>query len=80
MLAAQSVELVVSNSDPSEHHLLFTWVQDDSGQRILVLPVSGEFGEKQYFLTAHPGLPGVPFSSDVLWICSVGRRKRGEHT
>lgn len=44
MLAAQSVELVVSNSDPSEHHLLFTPVQDDSGQRILVLPVSGEFG------------------------------------
>ena len=61
-------------------HLSVTWFQGESGQLVLILPVSGEFGEKQRFLTAHPSLPGVPFSSDVLWIHSVGRRKRGGHT
>lgn len=80
VLAAQSVQLVVSSSDPPGCPLLFTWSQGESRQLVLILPVSGEFGEKQCFLTAHPSLPGVPFSSDVLWICSVGRRKKGGHT
>lgn len=81
MLAAQSVQLVVSSSDPPGCPLLFTWSQGESRQLVLILPVSwGAWWRSSAFSLHTQVFLGFHSLGCALDLQCREWRKKGGHT